>query len=467
METNKKLHAIHKASMRILEEVGIVFYSDEIIKILKSHGIRTEGQKAYFTEEQIMSWVKKAPSEFTLYARNPDHNMTIGGDVVNYVSATCGYRYIVEPSGERLAVHDDFVDFLKLNQVNPWFKINGGVMTVPSDLSNVDIFPTMLFSSMYYSDKCIFGGMGGATESLHTMNMLKIAIGEKELLEKSQALTLISVDSPLQFSDAMCEMLISYVEHNQAIIVAPAVMAGANGPVTLAGTIALTNAESLAGVAVAQMIRQGAPVIYGTCSCLADMKTGNFSFGTPESALAIKYGAQMAKFYNLPCRGGGSLTDTPIQNAQSGYEGMMCLLVAAQNKTNFILHSAGELGAARSMSIEKYIMDLDIIGYVDYVLNDIDISEDSLAVDLIKEVGIGGEFFSHDHTFENFRSATFISDIAIRGGVVTEDADVVFKKRIADKKEQMFAEYKRPDFDKTIEKQLANYLDKIGYDVRY
>ncbi len=466
MNIDKKVQAIHDASMKILANAGMVLHHDEIVELVKSHGIKTDGNKVFFTEEQIMHWVKKAPSEFTLYARNPKHDMVIGGKNQHFISATCGFPYLYEPAGERPAVYDDFIKFMKLNQVAPCFDINGGVMITPNDIKNTDVYPSMLLTTMYYSDKCIFGGMGGTVESEHTMNMLKMFFGEKELQEKPRIITIISMNSPLQIEHGMMETMISYVKNGQAIIIAPAVMAGSTGPITMAGTIAVSNAETLVGVAVSQMLKEGTPAIYGSATGLSDMSNGAFCIGSAESALAIKYCTALAKFYDLPCRGGGTLNDALSVTPQAAYEGMMCLLTAASNGMNFMLHSAGQLGSYRSMSFEKYIMDLEVIGMVNHFIKDIDIDDTSLAVDVINEVGPGGEFLTHEHTFENFREATFKTDIAIRGDAEPNASEAEYNARVARKMEKMLDSYVRPDFDASAQKQMEDYLNKINYEVR-
>ncbi len=461
-----KVKRIHDATMNLLENVGVDLYNDRIINLLKKNNIKTDGYRAFFTEKQIMEWVGKAPKEFELHARNKKYNMKIGGVHVNFAPSNSGFPIITEMDGrERPAVYKDYIEFLKLVQQTPYYNINGGVMVTPNDLKNKNVYPTMLLSTIIHSDKCLFGGMGGFEESNMTMNMLKILYGESDFIKNSKIITIISSASPLQYSGNMLETMIEYIENGQAVIIAPAVMAGTTGPVTMAGTIAISNAETLVGVAVAQMIKEGSNVIYGSATSTADLRDGTFCIGAPESALAVKYCAMLAKFYGLPSRGGGTLNDAKTLNMQAGYEGMMCLLTAADCGINFILHSAGGLGGYRSMSFEKYVADLDIIGMVKRYTEDLNVSDNNFAEDIIKNLGPGNEYITSEHTYNNFRTSTFIPEIAIRGSVKSIEADSIYFDRINRKKDKMLESFQYPELDKQIKKDLFKYLNDNSYEI--
>ncbi len=464
---DKNIKNIHKGTMEILEKVGVKFHHEEILEMLKSNGIKISGNVAYFKEDQIMKWIEKAPSSVKLHARNPKYDMQIGGDNTEYVSCNSGFPFIADFDGNlRPAKYDDYVTFLKLVHQTPYFNINGGVMVTPSDLEQDNLYQLMLYSTIMHSDKCIFGGMGGKREARMTMEMLSIVFGGKEeIIEKPRVVGIISSASPLMFDETMLDTMIEYARNGQAIILAPAVMGGTTGPVTMGGTIAVSNAEALAGVAVAQMIKEGTPAIYGSASSTADMRNGSFCIGAPESALCASYCARLAKYYGLPCRGGGALNDAKSVSVQAGYEGMMVLLAAAQEKMNFILHCAGSLGSYESMSFEKYICDIEIVGMVKRFLEGVKTDEESVALDVIKTVGPGGEFLTHPHTLKNFKEQTFIPDVSVRGALRKgETPNGKLLANIDKKKQKMLDSYERPELSSDIQAELTEYLRKEGID---
>jgi len=461
---DKALEQIHRTSMDILEQTGVKFHQRKVLDLLISKGVKVIGETAYFTQDQVMDWVSKAPASFNIYARNPKYDMNIGGDHIEYVSCNSGFPWIADFEGaKRKAVLNDYIAFLKLVQQTSYFKMNGGVMVTPADLPSQNMYPIMLYYTLLHSDKCLFGGMGGADETQAVMDMLQIVFGNKEaLINKPRIVTIISPLSPLQFDEKMLDTLMIYGEYGQPMIIAPAVMAGTTGPVTLAGTIALSNAETLAGIITAQMVRPGTPVLYGSASATADMKSAGFAIGSPESALCAMYCARMAKYYHLPCRGGGTLNDAKSVSVQAGYEGMMVLLVAAQEKINFILHSAGAIDSYGSMSYEKYIVDLEIIGMVERLVRGINTDPKHFAIDVIHEIGPGGEYLTHDHTMEFCRKEPWLSEISLRGASKDKNPNEALLDNINGKKMNMLENFRMPDIDPELINKLREYLINQG-----
>lgn len=457
--------------MQILETLGVKLHHPKILEIASNNGIKVSEGKVFFTEAQLMEWCSYAPPEFTIYARNPDNNMTIGGDNTEHISFNSGFPFVVDLEGvRRNATFEDYLNFLKLVHQTPFFNINGGVMVTPNDLPNDDnLYPTLLYAAILHSDKCLFGGMGGKDESLMTMEMLEAAFDtdKANLIANPRIVNLVSSLSPLQFDEKMLETLMVYTDYGQPVVISPAVMAGSTGPITMAGTIAISNAESLVGVALSQMLRKGTPAIYGSATSNSDMRTGAFTIGTPESALAVKYCARLAKMYNLPCRGGGALTDAKTVSVQAGYESMMSQLVTNQEKINFNFHSAGGLDSYGAMSYEKYVTDLEILARVKYYLNDLNTEDDHLALDVISQVGTGGEYLTQMHTAMHCRTAPFSTDVSLQGmlkkGVKANDA--LFEK-IDNKLKSLMSSYVRPEFSPEQEQNLDAYMVKIGVDPR-
>ncbi len=459
---NEQLAMLHKATMQVLETSGVKFYHPVILEILEMNGIKVDGEIAYFKEAQLMEWIKEAPAGFSLYARNPIYNMQIGGDSTEFV-AGYGAPSIIEADGtKRIAVLSDYLKFLKLVHQCGHFKINGGILAQPSDIEADKSFPMMLYATLMYSDKCLMGGCGGKKQTEIVFDMLRMVFGDdEELLEKPRIATIINPSSPLQYDKTMLDTMLLYAEHGQPLIIAPAVMAGTTGPVTLAGTIVLSNAETLAGIAVAQMIRKGTPVLYGSASSTSDMKTASMAIGAPEGALCIAYSARLAKAYGLPCRGSGTLNDAKVVSVQSGYESMMQLLVGCQERVNFIIHSAGIMDSYSAMSFEQFIVDLEIISTVKRFMSGLEINEETLAVDVLNSVGPGGEFITHKHTLAYCRKEPWLPEISLRGACHGDPNEKLFSN-INKKIEKMNKEYQFPAMKTSIKDNLASYIKGIG-----
>jgi trimethylamine--corrinoid protein Co-methyltransferase len=247
-------------------------------------------------------------------------------------------------------------------------------------------------------------------------------------------------------------------------MVTPAAMAGATGPATLAGTMAMSNAEALAGIVAVQMIREGTPVIYGCQSTSADMRTGGYAIGCPEHALCVTYGAALARFYGLPCRGGGSPTDAKRVSVQSGYESMKVMMATCQAKIDLIVHGAGIMDGHAAMSYEQFVIDLEIIGMIRRFMRGIRVDDDSLALDIIKEVGSAGQFLTSPHTFRHCRSELWTPEISLRGAVSGEEADEKIMERIQKKHEKMLAGYQKPQLPADVGSSLHSYLKDTGVD---
>ncbi|MHB9095780.1 MAG: trimethylamine methyltransferase family protein [Eubacteriales bacterium] len=460
------LKKIHDATTRILENTGVQVKHPEALKIISQKGIRVTGETVFFTGEQIMEWVDKAPGSFTLYARNPRYNMTIGGDSIEYAPGY-GAPTVAEFDGtKRPALMKDYVSFLMLSEQCDYFKCNGGVLVQPRDIGVKESGPLMLYATLIYSDKCIIGqppGIGIDGNEL-LMDMLGIVFGGKGgLAEKPRIISIVNTTSPLILDKTVLDTMLVHSRYGQPLMISPCPMAGTTGPVTLAGTIALANAEALAGIAIAQMIKEGTPVMYGWQTSPADMKTGAIAIGSAERALMVTYGARLAKLYGLPIRGGGADTDAKCASLQSGYESMMTLLVSVQEKINLIIHSAGIVDGFASMSYDQFIADIEIIGMVERFVKGVEINEDTLAVDVINEVGPGGEYLTQDHTFEFCRKEHFSPEIGFRGPTEGPANERIFAN-IRKKKDAMLAAYQKPELPPAIELQLIECLAESGID---
>jgi len=461
--STQNMEKIHDASMDLLKDTGVSFNDKEALDIFKANGHKVEGSIVFFEESDIQKALKTAPRRFTVHARNPEKSVEIGEDDFVFLPGY-GAPFVMDAQGnQRQATMEDYDNFCKLIQTSPYINMNGWMMVEPSDMPSNTVHLDLNLSNMLLCDKPFMGSPTSRQGALDGIEMAGILWGGKEnIMDKTVSVSLINSLSPLQFSDEMAGALIELARHKQACVVASLIMAGGSGPVTLDGVLALQNAEILAGITLAQLVRPGAPVIYGSTSSAMDMKTGALSIGAPELSKNIHLVAQMARFYNLPSRAGGALTDALCADAQAGAESALALSTAARSGINFILHSCGILGSYIAMSFEKFLIDEEVCGMVLNMLKPLALTDESIDIDVIKEVGIGGQYLTHPKTFKLCRTEFFMPTLMSRKNL---DAWAkAGKKRVdqiaEDKVAQRLASYEKPDIDPKIEKQLTEYVEK-------
>lgn len=460
--SKQNMEKIHDAAMDLLKNTGVSFSEQEALDIFKANGHRVDGTTVFFEESDIQKALKTAPKRFTVHARNPEKSVEIGEDDFVFLPGY-GAPFVMDAQGnQRQATMEDYDNFCKLIQTSPYIDMNGWMMVEPSDMPHETVHLDLNLSNMLLCDKPFMGSPVSRQGAVDGIEMAGILWGGKEnIMDKTVSVSLINSLSPLQFSDEMAGALIELARHNQACVVASLIMAGGSGPVTLDGVLALQNAEILAGITLAQLVRPGAPVIYGSTSSAMDMKTGALSIGAPELSKNIHMVAQMARFYNLPSRSGGGLTDALCADAQAGVESALALSTAARGGINFILHSCGILGSYIAMSFEKFLVDEETCGMIRSMIKPLALTDESIDLDMIKTVGIGGQYLTHPKTFQLCRTEFYMPGLMSRKNVDAWTKDG--KKRIdqvaEDKVSQRLAAYEKPEIDPEIEKKLTEYVE--------
>ena len=461
--TQEQMTKIHDASMNILCDVGVAFNEEESLEIFKKNGCKVDGKTVFFSENEVRAALESAPQRFTLAARNPAKSVQLGDDDFAFVPGY-GAPFIISSDGrKRNATMQDYDNFCKLVQTSKYIDMNGFMMVEPSDIPPQTAHLDMLLSSIVLCDKPFMGSPVSREGARDTIEMAGLVWGGKDKIKDTPVtVSLINSLSPLQFSEEMAGALIEMARYGQACVLASLAMAGASGPVELAGILAMQNAEILAGLTLAQLVRPGVPIIYGSTSSPMDMRTGGLSIGAPELSMIVSCTAQMARFYHLPSRSGGGLTDANFPDAQAGIESAMALITAVRNGINFILHACGILGAYVAMSYEKFIIDEELCGMLKKLIESIEISDASLDLATIKEVGIGGNYLTQPKTFELCRTAFFLPELmtvqdydgwrSAGGKRADERASDVLNKRLAN--------YEKPDIDPAIESELSEYVTR-------
>lgn len=455
---------IHKTSMKILAEIGMVFGHEKANEIFKENGFKQENGRTYFTEEQVNKALETATKEYTIYGRDEEYFININTKETNYTPGY-GAPMITNMDGSvREAVFDDYLKMANLVHMEKSFKVNGGILVQPSDIDAKISIPTMAYAAIKRSSKVLFGIQGNAKDQRDIFNMLEIVFGGKEELKKKPRYIVLSTPtSPLKMDSEAIETLLMGCEYNQPIAACSACMPASTAPVTLAGAAAMCNAEMLAAIVLSQLVNPGNPVMYLFASYGSDVQSGGASIGSPELIKVGKYGSLLAKKYGLACRSGGGLSDAKGVTAQAGIETAMCLFHSHMYKANLVMHAAGILDSFISMSYEKLMLDFEVIDRCISYLEDIEVSENTLAFDTIKDVALkGGNFLNNMHTLRNCRKA-YNPQISLRGNLPAgKDPNEALYESMHKRMEKQLEAYVKPELDPTIEKKLDDYMLSIG-----
>jgi trimethylamine---corrinoid protein Co-methyltransferase len=463
------LATIERNADTILEEIGIDFRDDaEALTLWKAAGADVKGERVHFPRDLCRSLIRNnAPREFVQYARNPAHNVPIGGKHTVFAPAY-GSPFIRNlDEGRRYARIEDFRNFVKLAYMAPSLHHSGGTICEPVDLPVNKRHFDMVYSHIKYSDKPFMGSVTHPQRAADTVEMAKILFGADFIdpvsgRPKTVLVSLINANSPMTFDSTMLGALKVYARANQATIVTPFILAGAMSPVTVAGTAAQTLAEALAGMAFAQLVNPGAPVIFGSFASSISMQSGAPTFGTPEPALVLYIMAALARRLGVPFRSGGGLCASKIPDAQAAFESANTLLPTCLAGVNFVLHVAGWLEGGLAMGYEKFVMDVDQAGMMQTFLAGVDMSDNGQAMDAIREVGPGKHFLGCAHTQANFETAFYRSALADNNSYeqweaegasdMAKRANVLWKKQLA--------EYQAPPLDAAIDEALIDFMQQ-------
>ncbi|HEY7666768.1 MAG TPA: trimethylamine methyltransferase family protein [Actinomycetota bacterium] len=448
----------------ILEQVGIEFRgAPDALELLRGAGADVEGELVRFPRGLCRSLIQaSAPPSFTQHARNPANDVVIGG-MHTVLAPAYGSPFVTDlDQGRRYGTIEDFRNFVKLAYATPYLHHSGGTVCEPVDLPVNKRHYDMVYAHMRHSDKPFMGSVTHPDRARDTVEMCRILFGAERLETDCVVVSLINANSPLVWDSSMLGAARAYAEANQGLIMTPFILAGAMSPATVAGAVAQTLAESMAGMTYVQLVRPGAPVVLGSFASSMSMQSGAPTFGTPEPALVLYSLAALARRLNVPFRSGGSLTASKIPDAQAAYESANTLQPTILAGANFVLHAAGWLEGGLSMGYEKFVMDLDQCGMVSAFVNGVDLSPNGQAIDAIVENGPGQHFLGTAHTLANFETAFYRSSVAdnnsfeqweLEGSKDTaERANAIWKR--------MLAEYEAPPIDEAVDAELLEWIER-------
>jgi trimethylamine--corrinoid protein Co-methyltransferase len=370
--------------------------------------------------------------------------------------------------GRREATLEDFQNFIKLTYASPQLHHSGGTVVEPNDIDVRERHLDMLLSHITLNDKAFMGSVTHADNARDTVTMAEIVFGADVIRQNPAVIALINASSPLRFDDRMFSALEVYAQARQAVIVTPFIIAGAMSPATLAATLAQQNAEALFGICYAQMLNPGTPVVYGSFLANIDMRSGSPCFGTPENALALYAGAQMARHYNLPYRSGGNFTASRIPDAQAGYESAGTIWPTVQANTNFVLHAAGWLEGGLIAGYEKFILDLEMIGIVTRYANGIGLTDEDFAWDAFAEVGPGNHFLGSQHTMRHYDTAFYAHQVFNMDNYEKWEAEgsIDTYQRANNIWKQKLRIYEAPALEESIAEELRDFVELRRSEIR-
>src|SRR3954470_11161 len=447
---------------RIVSELGVEFLLEDSLEEFRKAGQKVEGNNVKLDPEFILEQVAKAPREFDIRARNPEHSVHIGGDHMVFASVY-GPPFVRQGDVRRDATMEDFENFVKLSQSFEQLDSPGGTIVEPNDTPLDSRHLDMVYALQTLSDKPYMGSVISGPNALDTIAMGEIVFGGAEALQRAPvSISLINCNSPLRWDDRMLSAMVEYNRANQAVVMTPFLLMGAMSPVSIPATLVQQIAEALTGIALCPLVQPGCPVVFGSFLSNTDMQSGSPSFGTPESAIGLLCTGQIARRFGLPFRSGGGLNASQTVDAQAAYEALMTLLPTFLAGTNFIMHAAGWLEGGLVSCYEKFIVDIELLRMLRHEFTPLEVTEESLAFDAHQEVGSGGHFLGAAHTLMHFRECFYRPLLSS-----TENFDRWTKKGGADATEraariwrETLEAYEQPPIDDAVDAELREYVTR-------
>jgi len=460
--TAHELTLIHEAAIEILSETGIGFNSEPALALFRNHGFRIDGKCVRIPESAVLKALAQTPSHFTIHARNELRTVTIDENALVFIP-TAGAPNVSTAAGEiQPALMADYQTCCRLVQTSDQLDLTGFMMVQPMDLPPSTAHLDMLSAAILMSDKPFMSATTSLSAVDDSIEMAAMVWGGRDkLAAQPVTIAIVNPKSPLQYSEEQAGLIIAMARHRQPVAITNMILAGSSGPVSLAGMLALINAEILGGIVLAQLAGPGAPVVYGSTSAPLDMKTASAACGAPETVMLAVATVQLARFYHLPCRTGGMLTDAHLPDAQALAEGTLLLSNAVRSGVNFVLHACGQMGSFMSVNFEKWLIDEEICRAIRRMLEPIRVTRETIDVETIKSVGMDGNYLTHARTLEQFRMLSQPGIFNRRNHRKWFQAGARAIDRVAaEALELRLAAYVRPPIDAGLEQALAEYVSR-------
>jgi trimethylamine---corrinoid protein Co-methyltransferase len=470
MADPEAMDRLHETSIRILSELGIRVVGDKVIALFEQAGALVDRDTGMvrIDESIVAAALATVPRAFTLTPRNPARRLTFGGRALNFGLVAGPPNVHDALRGRRPGNMADYKDFIRLAQHFNAIHMIGNQVAAPQELPantrHLDCYmANLMLSDLTYH--CTAIGRGRAMDGIRMMAISR-GITLDQIAADPGVITIISVNSPRLFDQEMGEGLIAMAEHGQPVTITPFTLMGAMTPVTLAAALAQQNAEALFGITLTQLVRPGAPVMYGAFTSNVDMRSGAPAFGTPENTRANVIAGQLARRYGLPYRSSNSNASNAC-DLQAAYETSMATWGAVMGGANLIYHAAGWLEGGLTASFEKLVLDVEILQNMMEILRPFDASDAELGFDAIAGVPTGGHFFGSPHTMERYETAFYrplLSDWTNHGAWEAAGSHDALD-RATGIWQQALKDYEEPAIDPAIREELEAYVANRKQDI--
>ena len=456
----EQIERIHDASMGILEEVGVDFRDPVALADWRRAGAKVEGERVYLDRGLVMELIASIPSTVTLHARNPDKTVTLGDGKSIFVPMT-GAPFIRDLEDvRRNGTLEDLGVFHKLSHMLPALHSSAHVICEPMDVPVGHRHLWITYSSMKHSDKTFMGMSTGAENGEDVMEMVKILFGP-EFIETHPVVTAnINGNSPLVWDETMLGAMRAFTRLNQPVLCSPFVLGGANTPASTVPAVAQLNAEALSALAYTQVVRVGAPAIYGHYLSTVSMQSGAPMAGTPEISLMNFMIGQMARFYDVPWRTSSTLGGAKTFDAQAGYESATTLMATCMAGANYIWHSAGWNEAGLHCSMAKFMVDAEQCAMAHRMTSGLRWDDFDEAIAAVRDIGPGGHYLGHVHTQENFERAFFMPSLFDNNSYEQwlADGEKEITERALEYAKKLLASYEEPKLDEAVDEALLDFI---------
>ncbi|MEK7398892.1 MAG: trimethylamine methyltransferase family protein [Candidatus Poribacteria bacterium] len=466
------LDNIHLATLEVLDEVGVKVDYLPALELMKDYGCRVDFDKriVQMPEYVLKKALSTAPSRFTLYGRDPKYDVKVDTQAIYTIGGSSALSVLDLDGNRRPATKQDLADFTRLQDALENLHIMHAIV-IPQDIVQ-EGFDRILFSIVMKNTARNYYSQGMGEQSIRDqIEMASVILGSTEEVRRKPIFTIVvCLTSPLVQADIRVAEIMESARHGIPLYVEADAQPGATTPITLAGTLVEQSANILCGIALAQMVNPGTPCIYAIASGIMDMVTANYSGGAPETTLLHSATAQVAHYYNLPFQGGTGI-DATVSDAQAGYERALQVLGCALSGVNFIHLSIGMMEQMLMASYEQCVIDNEILGAALHIAKGIEVNKETIALDVIKEVGPGGNYLAHDHTIKHFRKTNWFPRITNRkkwedwmidgGKDMRQRANEVAREILANHHPQYLSDDVAKEIDKMAESAQKRAIENL------